>query len=62
MEPVFQQTRRQGAAAAKILVLSSLQCSPGRAVSHSFHVKAGLTLQFPVLIQSEDPGDIVMKA
>ena len=35
---------------------------PGRAVSDSFHVKAGLSLQFPVVVQSGDPVDDVMKA
>ncbi|KAI4586293.1 hypothetical protein MJG53_004080 [Ovis ammon polii x Ovis aries] len=30
---------------------------PGRAVSDGFHVKAGLSLQFPVVVQSGDPVD-----
>ena len=35
---------------------------PGRAVSDGFHVKAGLSLQFPVVVQSGDPEDGAMKA
>ena len=35
---------------------------PGRAVSCSFHVTAELSLQFPVVVQSRDPADAVMKA
>ena len=35
--------------------------APGRAVSYSFHLNAGLTLPLPLVVKSRDPVAIVMK-
>ena len=48
-------------AATEILVLSSQQCFLAEPFL-SFHMKAGLSLQFLAVVQSGDPGDDVMKA
>ena len=62
----FQQMRRRGAFTSSCSTWDSglffPAVFPGRAVSHSFHVKAGLFPLFPVVVQSGDPVDVVMKA
>ena len=49
-------------AAADIFFLSSQQCFLAEPFLNSFHATAELSLQFPVVVQSRDPADAVMKA